>query len=75
MFDKLRKFFKDYFYFMYISNPILNPAVASISQIEIKARNGRLMKRYRVKKRSHFFDEWKVVGDYKTIKEAMNALH
>jgi len=63
----------DLLYCWYISNPILNPSVLKIQPITKKSRLGNKSTKFRVMKRNHFFDSWRLIGDFKTFKRAMNA--
>jgi hypothetical protein len=68
---KIIKKFLDYLYILYMSNPILNPSIMSVQPITTKNSEGKRITRYRLSKRNHGFDSWKIIGDFSSFSRAL----
>lgn len=74
--NKIIKFFKDLgrsLELLYLSNPILNPAVVKIQPFTHLTRLKTKKTKYRLMVRDHLFDRWRSEGDFKSFKAAMEA--
>lgn len=67
---KIIKCIKEYFYMLWITNPILNPTVVKIQPITRKDANGNKVTKFRLSRRGHALDSWKLVGDFSSFEAA-----